>query len=110
MKCISVTVALNRSTLQFDEAAFARLQEYLAESASLLEGDADAQEILSDLEQAVADQCTRRMAAGQTVVTLAQLAPALEEIGTVQVPNGATASETPRDAPRDWGRDASREA
>ena len=88
MKCISVTVTLNRNTLQFDEAAYARLQQYLAESASLLEGDPDPQEILSDLEQAVADQCTRRMTANQSIVTLTELEPALAEIGAVQVPNG----------------------
>ena len=105
MKRISVTVSLNRSTLQFDEAAYARLEQYLAESASLLEGDPDPQEILNDLEQAVADQCTRRMAAGQTIVTLAQLEPALAEIGAVQVPNGGT---QPAPSPRDAGRDAAR--
>ena len=104
MKRISVTVSLNRSTLQFDEAAYGRLEQYLAESASLLEGDPDPQEILNDLEQAVADQCTRRMAADQTVVTLAQLAPALEEIGAVQVPNGGTAPEPSREAGRDAAR------
>jgi len=98
MKRISVTVTLNRSTLQFDEAAYARLEQYLAESESLLEGDPDPQEILNDLEQAVADQCTRRMAADQTVVTLTQLEPALAEIGAVQVPGGATAPEPSRDA------------
>ena len=103
MKFISVTVTLNRSTLQFDEAAYARLTQYLAESASLLEGDPDPQEILNDLEQAIADQCTRRMAADQGIVTLAQLGPALEEIGAVQVPNGATAPP-----PRDAGREAAR--
>jgi phage shock protein PspC (stress-responsive transcriptional regulator) len=104
MKRISVTVSLNRSTLQFDEAAYARLTQYLAESASLLEGDPDPQEILNDLEQAVADQCTRRMAADQTVVTLAQLAPALEEIGAVQVPGDGTPPEPSRDAARDTAR------
>ena len=104
MKCISVTVNLNRSTLQFDEAAYARLEQYLAESASLLEGDPDPQEILSDLEQAVADQCTRRMPANQTIVTLTELEPALEEIGAVQVPGGATAPEPARDAGRDAAR------
>jgi len=104
MKRISVTVTLNRSTLQFDEAAYARLEQYLAESESLLEGDPDPQEILNDLEQAVADQCTRRMAAGQTVVTLAQLAPALAEIGAVQVPGGGAAPEPSREAGRDAGR------
>ena len=105
MKRISVTVSLNRSVLQFDEAAYARLEQYLAESASLLDGDPDPQEILNDLEQAVADQCTRRMAAGQTIVTLAQLEPALGEIGAVQVPNGGPA---PEPSAHDAGRDAAR--
>jgi len=92
MKRISVTVSLNRSTLQFDDAAYARLDRYLAESASLLEGDPDPQEILGDLEQAVAHQCTRRLRPDQSVVTLAELEPALEEIGSVQVPGAAAAS------------------
>jgi phage shock protein C len=100
MKCISVTVNLDGSTLQFDEAAYARLEQYLAESASLLEGDPDPQEILGDLERAVADQCTRRMSANQTIVTLAELEPALAEIGTVQVPGDAAAPESARDAAR----------
>lgn len=91
MQRTAVTVRLHRSTLQFDDAAYARLEQYLAESASLLEGDPDPQEILADLEQAVADQCTRRLPPGQTVVTLAELAPALAEIGTLQPP-GATSS------------------
>ena len=81
MQRIATTVRLNRSVLQFDEAANARLERYLAESASQLEGDPDPQEILGDLEQAVADQCMRRMRAGQTVVTLAELEPALEGVG-----------------------------
>ena len=93
MKRISVTVSLNRSTLQFDDAAYARLENYLAESASLLEGDPDPQEILSDLEQAVADQCTRRLRPDQTVVTLAELVPALEEIGSVQTPTASVAPD-----------------
>ena len=104
MKCISVTVTLNGHTLQFDEAAYARLLQYLSESESLLEGDPDPQEILSDLEQAVADQCTRRMAAGQTIVTLTELEPALAEIGAVQVPGGGTAQEPSRDAARNAAR------
>jgi phage shock protein C len=104
MKCISVTVALNGSTLQFDEAAYARLTQYLAESASLLEGDPDPQEILSDLEQAVADQCTRRMPANHAIVTLKELEPALEEIGAVQMPGGGTAPGPSRDARRDAAR------
>jgi len=101
MKRISVTVRLNRSTLQFDEAAYERLEHYLAESAGLLEGDPDPQEILADLEQAVADQCARRMRPDQGVVTLAELQPALEEIGSVQVPGAeASSKQTTREAAR----------
>jgi len=92
MQRIATTVRLNRSILQFDGAANSRLEQYLAESASLLEGDPDPQEILADLEQAVADQCTRRLRPDQTVVTLAELQPALEEIGTVQAPGSGPAS------------------
>ena len=96
MQRIATIVRLNRSVVQFDDASQARLEQYLADSASLLEGDPDPQEILADLEQAVADQCTRRLEQGQTVVTLRELVPALDEIGSVQVPgNGSSASASP---------------
>jgi phage shock protein PspC (stress-responsive transcriptional regulator) len=101
MQRISTTVRLNRSVLQFDDTAHARLEKYLAESVSLLEGDPDPQEIMADLEQAVADQCTRRLQPGQSVVTLAELQPALEEIGSVQVPGTAPAApQASRDTTR----------
>jgi phage shock protein C len=94
MQRISVTATLNRSTLQFDEAAFQRLEQYLADAKRTLEGNPDQAEILGDLEQAVADQCMRRVAQGSSVVTLAELQPALDEIGTVQVPGSAPGGAT----------------
>ena len=86
MQRISVTARLNRSTLQFEEAAYARLESYLAEAARTLDGNPDQQEILGDLEQAVADQCARRTRTDQAAVTLAELEPALEEIGWCRFP------------------------
>ena len=101
MQRISVTARLNRSTLQFEEAAYARLESYFAEAARTLAGNPDQAEILADLEQAVADQCTKRMRAEQGTVTFAELQPALEEIGSVQVPGAAGAADHPaRDAMR----------
>jgi len=91
MQRISVTVTLNRSTLQLDEAAFQRLDQYLAEARRALDGNPDQAEILGDLEQAVADQCTRRLAPGRTLVTLAELQPALDEVGPVQAPSATSA-------------------
>ena len=94
MQRIATVVRLNRSVLQLDDAAHARLERYLDESGSLLEGDPDPEEIIADLEQAVAEQCKRRLPAGQTVVTLAELEPALEEIGSVQLPGNGSASSS----------------
>ena len=99
MQRLATVVRLNRSVLQFDDAAHARLEQYLAESASLLEGDPDPEEILADLEQAVVDQCTRRLLPGQAVVTLQELEPALDEIGSVQLPGNGSASSSPSPPP-----------
>jgi phage shock protein PspC (stress-responsive transcriptional regulator) len=101
MERVSVTVRLNRVTLQFEEPAFARLEAYLAEARRTLEDNPDRAEILGDLEEAVADQCQKRMRHDQKVVTLAELGPALEEVGSVQAP-GAAASpqQAPRESPR----------
>jgi phage shock protein PspC (stress-responsive transcriptional regulator) len=101
MERISVTARLNRSTLQFEEAAYTRLEAYFAEAASTLEGNPDRAEILADLEQAVADQCARRMRPNQSVIAMNELVPALEEIGAVQVPGAASAPEQP---PREASR------
>lgn len=95
MQRVSVTVSLNGTTLQFEEAAFARLDTYLGDARRTLADNPDRDEILADLEQAVADQCQRRMRAEQSVVTLAELNPALEEIGAVQSPDVGTATDLP---------------
>jgi phage shock protein PspC (stress-responsive transcriptional regulator) len=95
MQRISVTARLNRSTLQFDEAAYARLASYLDEAARTLAGNPDQGEILADLEQAIADRCSNRMQSNPSVVTLGELEPALEEIGSVQVPGAAPAQDQP---------------
>lgn len=86
MKRIAITVTLNRSSLQIDEPAHARLEAYLADAARTLDGHPDRDEILADLEQAVADQCLRRLASSDGIVTPDVLAAAIEEIGPLQIP------------------------
>jgi phage shock protein PspC (stress-responsive transcriptional regulator) len=97
MQRLSITASLNGTTLQFDEAAFARLEAYLDDARHTLADNPDQAEILADLEQAVADQCRKRLPPERPVVTLAELEPALEEIGSVQVPD---ATPEPEPAPR----------
>lgn len=88
-----ITVSLNRNPYAFEADANARLDAYLAEAARTLAGNPDRNEILADLEQAIADQCKRRMSAHQGVITLTDLQPALEEIGTVQDPGAGPSVE-----------------
>jgi len=98
MQRVSVTVRLNGISLQFDQAAYVRLEAYLQESEESLKGNPDRAEIIGDLEQAVADQCLRRMGPGQQVVTLNELQPAIDEIGPVQ--EAEIAAPPPATTPR----------
>lgn len=91
-----ITASLNRNAYQFEEDAYARLEAWLAEASERLAGDPDRTEILADLEQAIADQCTQRLRPHQQVVTLEELQPALDHVGRVETPDvGATATPHP---------------
>jgi len=81
-----IDASLNRNPYPIEEDAYARLETYLAGSAAALGDDPDRDEILLDLEQAVADQCRRRLSPQATVITLKELLPALEEIGPIRRP------------------------
>ena len=87
-----IQVSLNRNPWHVEADAHARLEAYLAEAAAALADDPDRAEILLDLEQAIVDQCKRRMPARANVISLAELAPALEEIGPVRPPDAADAA------------------
>lgn len=104
MKRTSVTASLGGTSLQFEDDAYARLEAYLAEAAQTLDGNPDRDEIMADLEHAVVDQCRQRLAPGQSVVTLGELQPALEQIGSVQPPDAAEAPRTAREEPREERR------
>jgi phage shock protein PspC (stress-responsive transcriptional regulator) len=95
-----ITVSLNRNAFQLEEMAHARLGTWLLEAASRLRDNPDRVEILADLEQAVADQCVRRMRNDQTVITLDELEPALADIGQVELPaEDSPATAAPAAAP-----------
>lgn len=95
-----ITASLNRNAYQFEEDAYARLEAWLAEASERLAGDPDRTEILADLEQAIADQCTQRLRPHQQVVTLEELQPALDHVGRVETPDvgAAAAPEAPASA------------
>jgi phage shock protein PspC (stress-responsive transcriptional regulator) len=102
MERISVTVRLNGISLQLDEPAFQRLEAYVDEARRALEGNPDRDEILGDLERSVVEKCARRLQPPQAIVTLTELEPALQEIGTVHdaEPAAAATGAGPREPAR----------
>lgn len=88
-----ITVSLNRNAYQFERDAQQRLESYLDEANARLAGNPDRAEIVHDLEQAIADQCRKRMQNGQGVVTLLELEPALAEIGDVDAPPSESSAD-----------------
>jgi len=94
-----ITASLNRNAYQFEEDAYLRLEAWLAEASERLAGDPDRTEILADLEQAIADQCTQRLRPHQQVVTLEELQPALDHVGRVETAEAGPATAAPDAAP-----------
>lgn len=87
-----ITASLNRNAYQFEEDAYSRLEVWLADAGERLAGDPDRTEILADLEQAIADQCTQRLRPHQQVVTLEELQPSLDHVGRVETPDAGPAA------------------
>lgn len=87
-----ITVSLNRTACHFEEDAHRKLKAYLDDAARSLEHSPDRAEVLADIEQAIADHCRCRLPAGSDVMTLAELEPALAQIGPVEVPGAGTGS------------------
>jgi len=82
-----LTVSLNLNAYQIEADAYAQLEAYLAAATRKLDDNPDRAEILRDLEQAIADRCKQGMRKDQSVISLAELEPALAAIGEV---DGAT--------------------
>ena len=78
-----ITVSLNGRAYQLEDDAYALLGTYLGDAARALAGNPDKDEIVADLEQAIADKCDRYLGTHKTVVARAELATIIEEMGPV---------------------------
>jgi phage shock protein PspC (stress-responsive transcriptional regulator) len=84
-----ITINLNGNAYQLDEHAYEALRAYLEHAEAQLGGNPDASEIIRDLEQSIAEKCLRLIGPGKTVVTTAEIAQILREIGPVESTGGA---------------------
>jgi phage shock protein PspC (stress-responsive transcriptional regulator) len=89
-----ITISLNGNAYQLEDDACELLSTYLDEAARALAPDPDRQEIIADLEQAIADKCARFLGAHKGVLARAEIAQVIAEMGPVDgaaAPAGGTA-------------------
>lgn len=83
-----ITINLNGNAYQLEETGYDALRAYLDDAARALEGNPDRAEIISDLEQAIADKCRHVLGAHKSVVTSAEVAQIITEMGPIDASEG----------------------
>jgi phage shock protein PspC (stress-responsive transcriptional regulator) len=82
-----VHASLHGHGFTIEEEGYEALREYLAHAGGQLSADPDREEILGDLEQAIADKCARYLGPHKSVVTAAEMRQVLDEMGPVGAPD-----------------------
>jgi phage shock protein PspC (stress-responsive transcriptional regulator) len=95
------SISLNGNAWQIESEGCAALAAYLKGAETRLAGDPDREEILADLEQAIADKLSRHVSAHKNVVSAEEIAQALKEMGPVE-----TGAAPGPDAPADGAAQA----
>src|ERR1700722_18424653 len=90
------TISLNGNAWQIEAEGCEALAAHLKSAETRLAGDPDREEILADLEQAIADKLSRHVNAHKNVVSAQEIAQALKEMGPVET-GGAPGPDAPPD-------------
>jgi phage shock protein PspC (stress-responsive transcriptional regulator) len=77
-------INLNGNAYQLEESGYEALRSYLDNAARRLEGNPDRDEIIADIEQAIADKFQAMLGASKNVVMIKEVEKVLEEMGPVQ--------------------------
>ena len=79
-----ITINLNGVAYQLEEGGFDALRAYLDHAARRLEGNPDKDEIITDIEQAIADKFRALLGAHKTVVNTKEVTGVIAEMGPVE--------------------------
>jgi phage shock protein PspC (stress-responsive transcriptional regulator) len=82
-------VSLGGNAYQLEEGAYEAIAAYLESASHALASNPDRAEILADLEQAIADKCSTFLGKHKSVVSEAEAAQIIREMGPV-TGNGST--------------------
>src|SRR3954468_2183568 len=87
-----ITINLNGNAYQLEERGYELLCGYLDAAAAQLKDNPDRAEIISDLEQAIADKCRNFLGPQKTIVTGAEIEQIIQAMGPVDSEDGAGAA------------------
>lgn len=90
-----IGINLNGVAYQVEERGYQALVAYLDRAQAQLAGNPDCDEILADLEQAIAEKCQACLGPHKTVVTAAEIDRVLVEMGPVDESAGTDDSQGP---------------
>lgn len=85
-------VSLGGNAYQLEDGAHDTVSTYLERAARALSVNPDRAEILADLEQAIADKCDSFLGKHKNVISAAEAAQIIREMGPVQSNGGADAA------------------
>ncbi len=81
-----VTINLNGQAYQLEEGAYDILRAYLDNAAKHLENNPDKEEIMTDLESAIAQKCNAFLTVQKQVVVQSEVEQVIKEMGPVHTP------------------------
>ena len=93
-----ITINLAGNAYQLEEGGYDALRTYLETAAAHLQGNPDKDEILSDIERAIAEKFRALMSSHKTVVETKEVTTVLEQMGPIQVEPDETADTGARRA------------
>jgi phage shock protein PspC (stress-responsive transcriptional regulator) len=80
-----ITINLGGNAYQLEEAGYDALRAYLESASARLQGNPDREEILADIEQAIAEKFRALLGSHKTVVQTAEVAAVLAAMGPIEV-------------------------
>jgi len=93
-----ISINLNGNAYQLDESGYEALRDYLAGAERALAANPDRAEIMSDLEQAIAEKCQRFLGSHKSVVSASEVDQIVKEMGPIEAAEGDDATGTDQKA------------
>ena len=93
-----VNANLSGNAFQIEEQGFDALGDYLEDARANLAGNPDLEEIMTDLEQSIADKMSRFLSKTKTVVTTTEIEQIIAEMGPVDSDDAAAEATASTDS------------